>query len=426
MRLDILSLAAVLFLILSSGCQSGSSSSSAVPPPSSLPPIVDLVCATYALGDRPTRDSSKFDAADKIKDNCTIVLTWWSLSVSETWCPYILENSDVEYCGPYDNWGFISSRNDKSKLDLGGDLYNDDILKNNPEWLLRDASGNLVFKPFLPAERVPHHGNMDFVDYYFDFFLEVPSSIAGGRWQGTYSEKSWNIRFLDNYLVYAPWVWSSIPINPDTGSTFTREEMEQNMLNATKRLRERADNEAGGLKYFANIWSDVEAEYFDREIYAELMQYLDYVLFEVWTTNPEGVPVSEEVWLKRISAAQDMIQNRRAEPVVQTELGDFWYALSSLLLVTENERGMIWSQTMFADNILRRINGLDLGEHLSAYIYIDNIYQREWEKGKVLVNPSDSLTVTISLGGDYEDVETGEIVSSVALSPKTGKILLAR
>ena len=426
MRLDILSLAAVLFLILSSGCQSGSSSSSAVPPPSSLPPIVDLVCATYALGDRPTRDSSKFDAADKIKDNCTIVLTWWSLSVSETWCPYILENSDVEYCGPYDNWGFISSRNDKSKLDLGGDIYNDDILKNNPEWLLRDASGNLVFKPFLPAERVPHHGNMDFVDYYFDFFLEVPSSIAGGRWQGTYSEKSWNIRFLDNYLVYAPWVWSSIPINPDTGSTFTREEMEQNMLNATKRLRERADNEAGGLKYFANIWSDVEAEYFDREIYAELMQYLDYVLFEVWTTNPEGVPVSEEVWLKRISAAQDMIQNRRAEPVVQTELGDFWYALSSLLLVTENERGVIWSQTMFSDNILRRINGLDLGEHLSAYIYIDNIYQREWEKGKVLVNPSDSLTVTISLGGDYEDVETGEIVSSVALSPKTGKILLAR
>ena len=426
MRLDILSLAAVLFLILSSGCQSGSSSSSAVPPPSSLPPIVDLVCATYALGDRPTRDSSKFDAADKIKDNCTIVLTWWSLSVSETWCPYILEPSDVEYCGPYDNWGFISSRNDKSKLDLGGDIYNDDILKNNPEWLLRDASGNLVFKPFLPAERVPHHGNMDFVDYYFDFFLEVPSSIAGGRWQGTYSEKSWNIRFLDNYLVYAPWVWSSIPINPDTGSTFTREEMEQNMLNATKRLRERADNEAGGLKYFANIWSDVEAEYFDREIYAELMQYLDYVLFEVWTTNPEGVPVSEEVWLKRISAAQDMIQNRRAEPVVQTELGDFWYALSSLLLVTENERGVIWSQTMFSDNILRRINGLDLGEHLSAYIYIDNIYQREWEKGKVLVNPSDSLTVTISLGGDYEDVETGEIVSSVALSPKTGKILLAR
>jgi hypothetical protein len=234
------------------------------------------------------------------------------------------------------------------------------------------------------------------------------------------------MRFLDNFVVYAPWAWSSPPVNPATGQIFTREEREQDVLNATARMRQRADKEAGGAKYFANIWSDVEAEYFDRDAYPELMQYLDFVLFETWTSNPEGVPESEETWMRRVLAAQDMIQNRRAEPVVQTEYGDFWYALSTLLLVTENGRGMAWTKTMLPDSLLQKLKDFSLGEPLDVFAYIDGVYQREWEKGKVVVNPSDSGTFTISLGQDYEDVETGDIVDSITLQPKTGKILVLR
>jgi hypothetical protein len=178
------------------------------------------------------------------------------------------------------------------------------------------------------------------------------------------------------------------------------------------------------MRYFANVWSDVESSYFDRDIYPELMQYLDYALFEAWTSNLEGQHVSEEVWLRRVMAAQDMIQNRRAEPVVQIEFGDFWFALSSLLLVRENGKGMIWSQSVLSDSILQKMNALDLGKPLTALSYVNNAYQRQWERGKVVVNPSDSGTVTISLGGNYRDYETGNIVSSVTLSPKKGKIFV--
>jgi hypothetical protein len=168
----------------------------------------------------------------------------------------------------------------------------------------------------------------------------------------------------------------------------------------------------------------VESGYFDREIYPELMQYIDYALFEAWTTNGEGAPVSEEVWLRRVLVAQDMIQNRRVEPVVQAEWGDFYYALASLLLVRENGKGMIWSQTMYSDSLLKKLNSLDMGKPTQSMVYLSGAYQRNWERGKVVVNPSDSKTVTVSLGGNYKDLETGSIVNSITLAPKKGKVLV--
>jgi hypothetical protein len=230
------------------------------------------------------------------------------------------------------------------------------------------------------------------------------------------------MRFLDNFVVYGPESWSPMPVNPATGKTFTREEREEDLLSAAIRLRQLADTEAGGLRYFINVWSDVESQYFDRDIYPELMQYMDYAFFETWTSNPDGQPVSEEIWLRRVMAAQDMIQNRRAEPVVQSRFGDFWYALATLLLVRENGRGMIWSQDILSDSLLQKITSISMGKPLGIFVFSSGAYQRQWERGKVVVNPSDSKTVTVSLGGNYKDVETGSIVNSVTLGPKKGKI----
>jgi hypothetical protein len=426
MRTDIFIVIAVLLLVSAAGCQGGGSSSGGAPGSPLSITIVNVACPAYELPNRHIADTSDFDAADKIKDNCTIVLTGWSAAPEQSWCPYLRDDSNVEYCGPYDNWGFISNVNDPDAWNVGGDIYNDYILPNHPEWILKDPNGETVSHTFGANESAPDHGNMDFVDFYFDYFMEVPASVAGGRWQGTYTERSWNLRFLDNYVVYAPEAWSASPVNPLTDSPVTREEREQHVLNAARRLRERADAEAGGLGYMVNVWSDVESGYFDRDIYPELMQYVDYALFEAWTSNGEGAPVSESVWLRRVMAAQDMIENRRAEPVVQVGFGDFWYALSSLLLVSENGKGMIWSNDMYSDTILSSLSALDLGSPLGVFTYVDNAYQREWEKGKVTVNPGDSITVNIALGRNYEDVVSGVISSSITLPPRTGKILLAR
>ncbi|MFI5324521.1 MAG: hypothetical protein ACHQ6U_13675 [Thermodesulfobacteriota bacterium] len=63
--------------------------------------------------------------------------------------------------------------------------------------------------------------------------------------------------------------------------------------------------------------------YFNRNVYPQLMQYVDYALFETWNSQTDGTPETEAVWLNRVLVAQDMIQNRRAEPVVQGGFGDF-------------------------------------------------------------------------------------------------------
>ena len=63
-----------------------------------------------------------------------------------------------------------------------------------------------------------------------------------------------------------------------------------------------------------------------------------------------------------------------------------------------------------------------LGDPVSDYGEFGSVYARDFENGKVLVNPSSS-TYTISLGGDYETLDD-QTVSSITMGPHTGEILL--
>ena len=82
------------------------------------------------------------------------------------------------------------------------------------------------------------------------------------------------------------------------------------------------------------------------------------------------------------------------------------------------------SRVCFRTTVLQKVKGIHLGNPIKIFAYLNNAYQRDWQYGKVIVNPSDSKTVTISLGGNYRDVETGSIVSSITLAPKKGKVFV--
>jgi hypothetical protein len=79
---------------------------------------------------------------------------------------------------------------------------------------------------------------------------------------------------------------------------------------------------------------------------------------------------------------------------------------------------------MYSDALIQQLSAIDLGEPLDLFSFIDNAYQRDWEKGRVIVNPSDDATVEINLDQSYQDAATGETVTAVTLPPKSGKILL--
>jgi hypothetical protein len=98
------------------------------------------------------------------------------------------------------------------------------------------------------------------------------------------------------------------------------------------------------------------------------------------------------------------------------------------LLVKENGKGMIW----FGSNIpssedLTKMLTLDCGIPTEDYHLVTNsYYRRDWVNCIILVNPKTGSTGSISLGGNYTNLETGDTVSSITLSAKTGAILVVQ
>jgi hypothetical protein len=66
---------------------------------------------------------------------------------------------------------------------------------------------------------------------------------------------------------------------------------------------------------------------------------------------------------------------------------------------------------------------VDLGDPLSSYATIGGVYQREFEYGKVLVNPTNTR-ISIELGGLYVNL-SGTSIRRVALGPHGTAVLLA-
>lgn len=66
---------------------------------------------------------------------------------------------------------------------------------------------------------------------------------------------------------------------------------------------------------------------------------------------------------------------------------------------------------------------LDLGNALGDYSVQSNVYVRNFEKGKVLLNIENSSSTAINLGGNFRKLD-GTIVSSVSLAEHSGIILL--
>ncbi len=109
------------------------------------------------------------------------------------------------------------------------------------------------------------------------------------------------------------------------------------------------------------------------------------------------------------------------------------YVLASYLLTKEglsnvgqlNQLGNWWNQL-----------DLDLGTPHGGFSCLDptrgfapartcpapgNVYVRDWQHGRVLVNPSDGATVTVPLNGTF--MHAGARVTAVTLPPHSGMVL---
>jgi len=303
------------------------------------------------------------------------------------------------------------------------------VASTHPEWFLRDASGSRIsaFVTQYGAGRLwtVDIGNPAFIDGWAD---TVIAEMDRHGWDGVWADNILRGNFYD---------WSAWPVNPRTGAAYTTAEYREDTLAALLHLRSRLD--ARGKILIGNYGSAWEPDTLADPVVQQQIVAMHGVEVEDCVYTFSGTPHSETMWMNQLKYLD--FANRRG---VLTQcrggngtIGDATkrdYILASYLLTKER----------FSN--VGQLNGLsawwpgletDLGAPLGGFACLDpaaglapttscpspgKIYAREWERGRVLANPTGGITATIPLGETM--LLNGTRVTSVRLAPKSGVVLV--
>jgi hypothetical protein len=299
----------------------------------------------------------------------------------------------------------------------------------HPEWLLRTPQAHPV-STFVPQLGVGRQlavdvGNPAFVDAFADWALAAMDRYG---WDGV---------FADNVSRGSFSGWSALPVNPRTGALYTTSEYRRDLLAALQQLRRRFD--ARGKILIGNHGGAWEPETFADPVIREQLLAMHGVRVEPCAFDYDGSPHSEARWIAQLEYFHFANQHgvlTQCQGVNGTinRPGSREYLLATALLTKEGLSGIAelnhvgaWWPSL----------DLDLGEPRGGYECLDpaadyldvgdcpsagKIYQRDWTRGRVLVNPSASGSVTVPLGGTF--ILNGKAVTSVTMRPRSGAVLV--
>jgi hypothetical protein len=307
--------------------------------------------------------------------------------------------------------------------------FYDSIATAHPEWFLRGPSGARVSTAIdqvgTQREFAVDVGNMAFIDAWADFAFAAMDRYG---WDGVWA---------DNVLRGNFDSWSERPVNPRTGAPYGAAEYRKDVVRALQRLRTRFDQR--GKLFVGNHSSSWYADTFDDPSTKEAIRAMHGVNVEdcVYTFN--GSPHSESNWIAQLRYLD--FANRNGVTTQCQGVGGAIadpakrpFILASYLLTKE---GM--SNVAQLNNVGSWWSGFetDLGAPLGGFTCLDpaaglapttscpspgKIYVREWERGRVLVNPTASASVQVPLGRPL--LLNGSTVDAVTLPPRSGAVLL--
>ncbi len=228
---------------------------------------------------------------------------------------------------------------------------------------------------------------------------------------------------------------TALPINPRTHMTWTKVDW----ITATAGLAARvtAATHAMGKVTIGNGLS-TGAYYFDRANPTwRLLSAMDGGIAESWLRGAHvGVNTyrTESAWKNDVDMLVDAEANGKPilaltkmwAPATQAQK-DTWrrYSLASFLLGTGGRSYFYFSDAFNASRTAGHPwYSTDMGSPVGPYAKIDNVYQRSFNKGRVLVNPS-SNTFTVPLGiGTYHTIDGQTASGSVVLAANGAQILV--
>jgi len=303
--------------------------------------------------------------------------------------------------------------------------FYDSFRGNHPEWMLRTFGGALVSDPNGPNRvYVTDIGNSAYIDAWADYALAAMDRYG---WDGV---------FADNIFRGYFGSWSGTAINPRTGAAYTTAQYRRDMLAALLRLRARFD--ARGKILVGNHTSSWDPATFADPTIQQEITAMHGVEIEDCVYDFSGNRHTEANWIGQLRYL-DYANRRGVRTVCNGPSGSIGdpnkrgYILASYLLTKEG-----FSDIAEINNVGNWWSGLDvdLGSPSSGFYCLDpanglavtsncpstgKIYVRDWQRGRVFVNPTSGTTATIQLGETLRNGSSS--VTSVTLGPGSGVVL---
>ena len=277
-------------------------------------------------------------------------------------------------------------------------------LENN--LLLKDADGNLVTNTVWSNYLFADFGNPLWQDYICD---EISYYLDNYDIDGLFLDNGFG---ASTQIFYAT---SAIPINPRTNSSWTDNEVLEAYSQAHVKIREVLGDKPfwvngihDGKRFFGSRHENFKALFsvgaLDGIMSEGLFTSSDFYSVDKWEESVKFVQWLQDNWLAT-GTSKILIDNvefglnpfryaGQSEGMTWQELATFNYA--SLMLGINSE----YSKQNYLDICgewfkpwAQELYSLDLGLPLGDYYQIGGVYIREFEKGKVYVNPSSSTLV---------------------------------
>jgi len=316
------------------------------------------------------------------------------------------------------------------------------IWTNQQDWFLKNSSGNYINRR-ANAEMAGNRA------YVMDPANEAWRTFIANKIQ-SFIDSGFDGVFLDlvttTYWSGPGYGWDSRPINPRTGALYTDSQWRNDLMGLVERVQQQLGSDKivifngifNGSEYYANNTTAPYLE--DTNASGQMIEG-----FAPWDSN--GF-YSQSNWKKnidllaRISSKPSpyrVLVQAYAEPAnasahAQGYEGLARYALASYLLGKNGNSTLF--HIAFGSNYPVNtglsswwekdipLYHLKVGDPVGSYYLQDNLYQRDYTNGKVLVNPTDAgASVSLELDAYYKDPD-GQIVTSVTLPSKSGTILV--
>lgn len=295
-------------------------------------------------------------------------------------------------------------------------------LARSKGWILKDTLGNEVYEKNFPSLKLVDVGNVEYQMWLAErvrkqMIETVPMDGIFGDCTGA---------MIDLYSI------SSRPINPRTGTDYLDIEWRDDTINLVRNIKE-----ATGLPYLANgaglfCGSGATGFWKNKYLAEPLLDTVDGVLLEGfirWDNEPWR---TESSWKYDIAFLSYVNKKEKIAiawticsgslPPSTTQYQVAMYGYTSYLLAISGHKSYFRAKGY--DNEFYNITKIALGYPIEEYhIRADvPIYEREFSKVLVLVNPTDN-NYTI-LFDRYYFTLNGQPVSEILLPPKSGMILI--